>query len=51
MNIAFFENLGMLDQVNNELEKYDEITAANIQNFSSSVFLKTNQSILQIKSI
>jgi zinc protease len=51
MNIAFFENLGMLNELNNELEKYDEITAADIQKFSKAVFLKTNQSILQIKSI
>jgi predicted Zn-dependent peptidase len=51
MNIAFFENLGMLNELNNELEKYDEITATDIQKFSKTVFLKTNQSILQIKSI
>lgn len=51
MNIAFFENLGVLHELNNELEKYDEITASDIQNFSSTVFLKTNRSILQIKSI
>lgn len=51
MNIAFFENLGLLHELNSELEKYDEITATDIQNFSSKVFLKTNRSILQIKSI
>jgi predicted Zn-dependent peptidase len=51
MNIAFFENLGMLNELNNELEKYDQITATDIQKFSKTVFLKTNQSILQIKSI
>jgi hypothetical protein len=41
----------MLNELNNELEKYDEITATDIQKFSKTVFLKTNQSILQIKSI
>ena len=51
MNLAFFEMMGKLDEVNNELEKYDNVTAESIKTFANKIFIKENSSTLLIKSI
>ncbi len=49
MNIAFFENMGCLDELNDELKNYDEITAERVKDFAEKTFLNTNQSVLHVK--
>lgn len=49
MNIAFFEMMNQLDDINNELEKYDAVSASDIQNFAKKTFIRTNLSTLMIK--
>jgi len=49
MNIAFFENMGCLSDLNNELKHYDQITAEGVREFAKKTFLNTNQSILHVK--
>lgn len=49
MNIAFFELMGKLDEINNELEKYDSISKEDIQNFCRKIFIPQNSSTLKIK--
>lgn len=49
MNIAFFENMGMLDELNNELNHYDEITSEAMQIFAQKTFDRSKQSILHVK--
>lgn len=51
MNLAFFEMMDKLDEVNNELEKYDEVSSAAIKKFAEKTFVKTNSSTLMIKAI
>lgn len=48
MNLAFFENVGQLDEVNNELERYDDITADDIQEFAQRTFKENNRSVLHV---
>ena len=48
MNIAFFELLDKAELVNDELQKYDTITADEIQHFCKAVFRKENLSTLMI---
>ncbi len=50
MNISQFELLGILDQINNEDEKYRQINSLELQQFSKKTFVKNNTSILKIKS-
>lgn len=50
MNIAFFENLGKLDEVNDEIKKYDAITAEGMQAFANRTFDKNKQTILHVKT-
>lgn len=49
MNIAFFENMGCLDEINDELGNYDRITREDIHNFAIKTFKKSQQSILHVK--
>jgi len=49
MNIAFFEMMNQLDEINGELEKYDAVDAKDIQDFAKKTFVKTNLSTLMIK--
>jgi len=49
MNIAFFEMMNQLDEINGELEKYDAVDAKAIQDFAKNIFVKTNLSTLMIK--
>lgn len=49
MNIAFFENMGKLDEINLELEQYDRISADDILAFARKTFAKEKQSTLHIK--
>ncbi|MBI3133440.1 MAG: insulinase family protein [Bacteroidetes bacterium] len=50
MNIAFFEMMGKPDEINDELKKYDAVTADDIQHFCKRTFVKTNCSTLLIKA-
>lgn len=49
MKIAFFENMGMLDQLNDELDKYDAITPLTLQLFMQHTIQPNNQSVLRVK--
>lgn len=51
MNLAFFEMMDKLEDVNNELEQYDAVSAVSIKQFTSKTFVKTNSSTLMIKAI
>lgn len=51
MNLAQFELLGIIDEINDESIKYDQISSNSIQNFAKKYFLKSNCSTLIIKSI
>lgn len=50
MNIAFFEMLDRLDEINDELKKYDAVSAAAIRDFCQRTFVRTNCSTLLIKA-
>jgi zinc protease len=50
MNIAFFEMLGNVDDINSELKKYDAVSARDIQVFCQKTFVKTNCSTLLIQA-
>ncbi|MBL7900317.1 MAG: insulinase family protein [Crocinitomicaceae bacterium] len=50
MNIAFFEMMGQAGEINNELKKYDAVSAESIQQFCKKTFIKTNLSTLFIKA-
>ena len=49
MKIAFFENMGKLEELNNELEAYDAITPLNLQLFLQRTISPNKQSILRVK--
>ena len=48
MNIAQFELLGILDNINSEEAAYNQINNIDIQKFSKQYFLKNNASTLKI---
>jgi zinc protease len=50
MNIALFDQLGMLDQINDELSKYDKVTTQDITSFAKGRFQSSNSSTLKIKA-
>ena len=50
MNIAFFEMMGCLDEINDELKKYDAVSASDITSFAQKTFVKTNLSTLMIRA-
>ena len=50
MNIAMYDQMGQLDQINNERQKYDQITVEDLINFAKNTFVKTNSSVLTIKA-
>lgn len=50
MNIAFFENMGKLAEINDVLVNYDHISAEDIQNFSKRIFARNKQSVLKVKT-
>ncbi len=49
MSIAFFANFNKLDEINNELKKYDLISNNDIQDFALNAFDLTKQTVLQVK--
>lgn len=49
MNIAFFENMSKLDEINHELDQYDRISATDILAFAQRTFAREKQSALHIK--
>ena len=51
MNLAMFDQLGMLDQINLEKQKYDTIKAEQLAEFAQKTFKQDNTSILTIKAI
>jgi len=51
MNIAFFELMEKLDEVDWELQKYSVVSADDIKNFSTRTFVKNNSTTLQIKAL
>ncbi|MEO9530991.1 MAG: pitrilysin family protein [Crocinitomicaceae bacterium] len=50
MNIAMFDMMGKLDQINDELSHYDDVSAASIQEFCQNRLMPTNSSTLRIKA-
>jgi zinc protease len=50
MNIAFFEMMGKLDELNDELKKYDVISSDDIRDFAKKIFVKNNLSTLMVKA-
>lgn len=48
LNIAYFEQLGCLDELNTELDKYDNITSADLTDFATITFKRSNLSVLEI---
>lgn len=48
MNIAMFDMMGKLDQINDELERYDEVSANDVMEFAANRLVKTNVSVLTI---
>ncbi|MDA7803406.1 insulinase family protein [Crocinitomix sp.] len=50
MNIAFFENMGILDELNDDLSKYDAIQGKDILNFAKKTFTRSQSSTLLIQA-
>lgn len=50
LNIAMFDMMGNLDEINNELTKYDQVSSQDLKNFATSRFIKNNVSVLTIKA-
>jgi predicted Zn-dependent peptidase len=50
MNIAFFEMMDKLDELNDELKKYDVISSDDIRDFAKKIFVKNNLSTLMVKA-
>jgi predicted Zn-dependent peptidase len=46
MNMAYFELLGDADRMNTEMDRYREVSAADIVNYSKQIFTKENCSTL-----
>ncbi len=51
MNLCFFELLGNIEAINEELHRYDAITVNDLHRVAGEVFEKTNCSTLKIKAI
>jgi predicted Zn-dependent peptidase len=51
MNIAMYNQMGQLENINNERKNYDQISVGNLIDFAKKTFIKTNTSILTIKAI
>lgn len=45
-SLAFYELLGDAQLMNNELQRYQEITAADIRSYSQQLFAQTNSNVL-----
>jgi len=50
MNLAMFDMMGKLNEINEELNKYDLISAHDLQGFAQNRFVKTNVSVLTINA-
>lgn len=51
MNIAMFDKMGKLNEINDELKHYDDVSAADILEFAKRTIKKTNSSTLKIKAV
>jgi predicted Zn-dependent peptidase len=51
MHIAMYDQMGQLDEINNERKKYDQISVNQLIDFAKKTFIKTNTSVLKIKAI
>jgi predicted Zn-dependent peptidase len=49
MKIAFFENMGKLEDLNNELPMYDAISAEGLQVFMQKIIDQNKQAVLRVK--
>ncbi len=49
-NLAYFELLGNADDINNEVNKYRQVTSAQINEAARNTFVRSNCSILYYKS-
>ena len=45
-NMAYFDMLNILDQIDNELEKYQFITNQQVQHYAKNTFIETNENTL-----
>ncbi|MEZ4923904.1 MAG: pitrilysin family protein [Crocinitomicaceae bacterium] len=50
MNIAMFDLMGKLDEINDELHKYDVVSSQDILQFAKKTFTKNNSSTLKVKA-
>lgn len=50
LNLAMFETMGKLEEINDELQQYDSISASNLQEFATKTFKKENTSVLRVKA-
>lgn len=50
MNLAQFELLGDSELINTESEHYNQVDASSIQEFAKKTFVKTNCSLLKVKT-
>lgn len=51
MNLAYFELLGDASLINMEVERYAKVTAEDIREVSSSLFVENNSSVLYYKAL
>jgi len=51
MGLSYYELLGNASMINNEIEKYNKVTAEEIQNTARKLFRKENSNIIYYKSI
>lgn len=51
MGLSYFELLGDASMINNEIEKYNNVSAEDIKNAARSIFKKENSNIIYYKSI
>ena len=51
MNLSYFELLGDAQKINEEKNIYDRINVKNIQNEAKKILVKTNCSLLKVKTL
>ena len=49
MKLALFDMMNQLNEVNKELDHYDQVKVEDIESFAQKTFIKTNCSVLKIK--
>ena len=51
MNLSYFELLGDAQKINEEKNIYDRINVKNIKNEAKKILVKTNCSLLKVKTL